>query len=159
MPSDAYGNYQPGATIQSGVTNVGSTPGLGYTIPISTIASGNPAGSTSYYFGADSIVGISTTYANAFLKVPKSGILRAAFLKARITGNGSAELVPHYVRINDTTDVLFSSVAYNAAEVDAYGTGLSQAVATGDTIVIKIATPAWGTPPTTVRWEGWIYIE
>jgi hypothetical protein len=142
----------------AGADPIYATPS-GYTIPILTIGSGNPSASTTYYYGMDTLSSVQTTYANASVKIPRAGTLKGAYIKVRITVNGSGESVPHSIRINDTTDVSVGNGTYNAAEVDITSTSLNQAVSAGDTFVLKIATPAWSSPPTTVRWAGYVYIE
>lgn len=131
----------------------------GYTIPIITIASASPSGSTTYYFGADSLSSVQTTYANASMKIPRAGTIKGAFFKWSITTPGSGESVPFSIRVNDTTDVSIQSVALNAARVDVFSSSMSQAVSAGDTFVLKLAAPAWVSAPQTMRGEGYIYIE
>lgn len=133
--------------------------GKGYCLPIITIASATPSNSTTYYFGADALSSLQTTYASASIKVPKTGVVKAAFFKWSITTPGTGELVPHSIRVNDTTDVAIQSVAMNANRVDVFSSSMNQAVAAGDTLVMKIATPAWVTAPNTARGEGYVYIE
>jgi hypothetical protein len=133
--------------------------GKGFTIPVITVGSGTPLNSTIYYFGGDSLTLLQTIYANASVKVPKSGTIKAAFFKWSITTPGTGELVPHSIRVNDTTDVAVQSVAMNAARVDVFSNSLNQAVNAGDTLVLKMATPAWVTAPATIRVEGYVYIE
>jgi hypothetical protein len=146
-----------GATL---TTNGQTVVNFSYTVPFSTIASGNPSASTTYYFGMDTQSAVQTTYANASVKIPKAGTLKAAYVKVRIAGTtASAETVNSSIRINDTTDVSIPTSTWNAATVDITTTSLSQSVSAGDTFVLKVATPAWGTLPTTVRLMGYIYIE
>jgi len=131
----------------------------GMIIPVLSIASANMVNSTTYYFGMDSISSLQTVYANASIRIPKAGTIKAAFFKWSITTPGTGEIVPHSIRINDTTDVLVSNATLAAARQDVYNSNMSQAVAKDDTFVLKVATPAWATPPLTARVEGYIYIE
>jgi hypothetical protein len=131
---------------------------VGYSIPIVSVAAGQPIASTTYYFGADPISSIQTVYAMASVIVLRSGTIRAAFLKARITTPGTAELATHSLRINDATDVLVATGAYNSTVLDVSNLVLNQAVVAGDTVAFKLATPAWVTPPQSVRWEGYIVV-
>jgi len=148
-----------GGTLSTNGQTVVSGGGLGYTIPIIAVASGNPSASTTYYVGMDSLVTLQTTYANTSIKIPKSGTIKAAFFKWSITTTGSGESVPFSIRINDTTDVSIQSVAMNAARVDVFSSSMSQAVSAGDTCALKMATPAWVSAPATIRGEGYVYIE
>lgn len=131
---------------------------VGYSIPIISIAAAGPVASTTYYFGADSLSSLQTTYSLASVMVVKSGTIKGCFVKARITTPGTAELATHSIRINDTTDVLVATGAYNASSLDIINLAMSQAVNAGDTLVFKIATPAWVGAPATVRWEGYVLI-
>lgn len=132
---------------------------MGYSIPILTLASGNPAANTTYYFGADSLSSVQTTYALASVIVLRTGTIKAAFIKARVTTPGTAELATHSLRINDATDVLVATGGYSTNSMDISNLALNQAVTAGDTLVLKIATPAWVSAPTTVRWEGYIVVQ
>ncbi len=131
---------------------------VGYSIPIITIGNANPSASTTYYFGADSQSSVQTTYALASLTVLKAGTIKGCFVKARVGTPGSAELATHSVRINDTTDVLVGTGGYSTTSMDVQNLALNQAVAAGDTLVFKIATPAWVSAPLNVRWEGYILV-
>jgi hypothetical protein len=52
----------------------------------------------------------------------------------------------------DTTATYNTTVTNLVANV-------SQAVATGDRIALKVATPAWVTNPTSLRFYAYVYIE
>lgn len=131
----------------------------GYIIPIITIGSATPVNGTTYYFGADSLSSLQTTYANASVKIPRAGTIKAAFFKWSITTPGTGESVAHSIRVNDTTDVSIQSVTLNAARVDVFSSSMSQAASAGDTFVMKMVSPTWATPPNTMRGQGYLYIE
>lgn len=135
-------------------------PVLGsYTLPIVSITSGAPAQNSTYFFGGDGASSVQTVFGSAAIKVPRSGTVKGAYLKVRMTA-GSAELVQHFVRVNDLTDAAMPSAAYNVGSLDVQGTGLLLPVVMGDLIAIKVVTPVtWSVPATAVRWEGYIYIE
>jgi 4-hydroxyphenylpyruvate dioxygenase-like putative hemolysin len=120
----------------------------------------SPADSTTYYWGADIGAGMATVHDNAHIYIPRAGTLKSWWFKLRITGTlGTAETVSHYLRLNDTTDFGQSDTTYDAATRNLVVTGLSQAVAAGDGIAVKVVTPAWVTNPTQVTMFGGIYIE
>lgn len=135
--------------------------GMGYTLSLGAGLGGNPADSTTYYFGADLVAGIvNTTYSLARIEIPKAGTIKRFFLKVRVTGTlGTTETVTHYVRLNDTTDVAQIDTTYDATSKDATNTSVSQAVSAGDFIAVKIVCPAWATNPTSVRIYAVVYIE
>lgn len=139
--------------------NLARPVAMGYSIPIVSIASGNPIASTTYHFGGDGLSSIQTTYALASMTVVKSGTIKGAYIKARITTPGSAELATHSVFVNNVTAALIGTGAYNGNVLDVNNNAMSQAVVAGDTLTIKLDTPAWVTAPLTVRWEGYVYIE
>jgi hypothetical protein len=133
---------------------------VGYSIPIVSIAAAAaPAAATTYYFGADGQSSVQTVYTMASLMVLRAGTIRGCFVKARIGTPGTAELATHSVRVNDATDVLVATGAYNSTSLDINNSAMNQVVAVGDTLVFKLATPAvWATPPLSVRWEGYVLI-
>jgi hypothetical protein len=137
----------------------GNAIDMGYSIPIITIGSGNPIASTTYFFGADSLSSIQTTYALAAVTVVKAGTIKGAYIKARITTPGSAELATHSIIVNNLTSQVIATGAYNANSLDINNNAMSLAVNAGDTIAMKLDTPAWVTAPLTVRWEGYVVIQ
>lgn len=136
-----------------------STNGSGYTVPIITIGSASPSASTTYFFGMDGLTGTQTTYANASVKIPRSGTLKGVYVLVSITTPGSGETVSGSIRLNDATDVALPNSTWNANRVTITTTSLSQAVTVGDTFCLKIVTPAWVSAPVTLRLEGYIYIQ
>jgi hypothetical protein len=119
----------------------------------------SPADATTYYAGLVSAEA-STTYAHVKLKIPKAGTVKRWDLKVRPrTVTGTGETVSHYLRLNDATDFGQIDTTYDAANKEAAATGLSQAVAAGDDIALKIVAPTWATNPTGVQILAVVYIE
>lgn len=151
------------------LTSTGSGASLtslpaGYKLDLFGIGAGSPADSTTYFIGGDvaaaSGAWLNTTYANASIPVPAAGTITRYYIKVRIrTQNGTAEDVTHTLRINDTTDIGSQALDYDTAMREATVTGLSTAVAVGDTITLKIVCPAWVTNPTGVSIYGWVWIQ
>jgi hypothetical protein len=136
--------------------------GNGYTLTLMNIGANSPANSTAYYFGGDTIDTNNTTFASATVQVPKSGTIKRIFIQQNTpSGNtGSTENVTHSVCINSNTNCFGSAAfAYNTTSSSGSDATLNQAVSAGDTIAIKVATPAWTTNPTNVRWYAVVYIE
>ncbi len=130
--------------------------GYSITLPMDTFAA--PAARKTYYMGADTVE-MRTTYANASVRIPKGGLLRNVYIKVNVTGKlASNEAVAHYLRVNDTTDVTIGNLTYNANVRD-ISTNTSIPVQAGDSLAVKIVTPAWITNPTNVRWWASLYIE
>lgn len=154
VPMNADGS----ATTAAQITTLGIT---GYNMELWTAGSlASPADSTTYYIGGDPNLGTSTTYTEARLEVPKTGTVKYVVLKVRVTGTlATSETVVHNIRLNDTTDFATINTTYDAVTRDVHATGLSQAVTAGDFIALKIATPAWVTNPTTIRYRCIVYIE
>jgi hypothetical protein len=135
----------------------------GYTITLTAGGNGggvSPADSTTYYFGTDTETMLHTVYANASIRIPKTGTVKAAYFHFIKNVTGSGENITLAFRLNDTTDLnLTTTMTWSATADKVYSTGLSQAVTAGDTFTMKLVTPAWVTNPTGVRGYGWIYIE
>ena len=93
--------------------------------------------------------------------IPKAGTLKAVQVHVEVGSVlGTTESVSHSIRLNDTTDITLTTTnTYNALTVDSTTTGLSQALVAGDYVVLKVATPAWVTNPTGVKWNAFLYIE
>jgi hypothetical protein len=72
---------------------------------------------------------------------------------------GTAEAVSMYVRVNNTTDYLISTLSVSASERVFSNSALSIPLAVGDYIEIKCIPPVWVTNPLTFICGGYIYIE
>lgn len=158
--SVVLGGYQTGLFRSDGSSAwVRVSAPIGYTIPFGTATFGAPAASTTYYLGAD-IVAPGTVYASVSVPVPKAGLLRRITIKIRVTGTlASGETVTYSVRLNDTTDISAGTATWNSATVTTTTDLTPTQVAAGDTLVVKIATPAWSPLPTNVRPWALLYIE
>jgi hypothetical protein len=147
-------------TLTNEGTNIVVAASAAYTLTLGSAGAQNPADSTTYYFGGDLNANLNTTWDLTSVDVPKAGTLKRVFIKVRVAGTlGTTEAVSHYVRLNDTTDLTVDTTAtYNTAVTNLVA-NFSQAVAAGDRLAIKIATPGWVTNPTTVRVYAILYIE
>ena len=126
----------------------------------SNLAAG-PADATTYYFGFPYDVSINNTTAGLReQKMPFAGVLRGASITVIATAGSTTEASTVYARINNTTDVqLSNTVTMDQTAQQFTATGLSQAIAAGDEIEIKVVTPTWVTNPTNVRIHVTLFIE
>lgn len=139
----------------------GST--IGYTIKFGGVdSSANPAnGGFTYYSGGTVFGAPSTTYNNQKVYVPKAGTIKVIFVRVRVDGTlGTTENVVHKISINGAAGT-GTGVTLTYSAVNNIGASASEsiAVAAGDYIALTFTTPTWATPPTTVYWESWVYIE
>lgn len=158
-----------GGTIKGGGLNTAvQGGGLGYTLPYDTIG----AASNSWTWGdAESFFLGSSTFGyakfttsegtKACVKVPIAGTLKGASIymwsDAAVPSN---EATSFYVRHNDTTDVTLTTTAdLSTRPYNAVFTGLSQAVSSGDCLVLKVTTPTYATNPGSATVRGVFYIE
>ena len=114
----------------------------------------SPADSTTYYFGSRIMGGSIATSANTRpYTIRKAGTIYAIDLYLAVDGTlGSAETFTTSFRLNNTTDTTISAVCQMDTAYEKFtATGLSIAIADGDTFEIKMATPAWATNPTNTR--------
>lgn len=129
------------------------------------VASGgvfNPAsGGSIYYFGSIYAKATDTNAGIARVYIPKTGTIKAAYIFFAIAGTlGSSEPFTMAIRLNNSTDTTISSAVTATATANAFSnTSMSLAVVAGDYFEIKLTTPTWGTPPTTVRPTVQVYIE
>jgi len=134
----------------------------GYTLTLMNVSANAPANSTAYYFGGDVIDTNNASFTAATVQVPKAGSIKRIFVQENVpAGNaGSGESVTHSVCINSNTNC-FGAAAfpYSAGSASGSDATLNQPVNAGDTIAIKVQTPAWATKPTNVRWYAVVYIE
>jgi len=147
----------------------GSSPssgGGGYTIPLVQPSAGSPVASTTYYVGGDvSAVGNAWTTSGIFYQfynvvVPTAGTVTKLWLRTRIRlVLATAGNVTHDVLVNGTTGHGSVVYPYTATSQEGSDFTLNAAVAQGDTLALRLVTPAWATPPTGVTIFGLIYIQ
>lgn len=124
---------------------------------ITTNGSASPAASTTYFYPLAGGLGATwlTASTTVLISFPEARTLRQVIVQhTNVSGTaGSADNVPLTLR-NETTAT--NSTIGNIQTNQASGvskmfnfTGLSIAVAANDNVCLRMATPAWGTPPTT----------
>lgn len=119
----------------------------------------SPADTTSYYFVEPTLT--QTTDTSVKWVIPKAGTIKSASVNVIVVGTlSSGEDSTIAIRLNATTDINISTIVETNATSQTYSvSGLSQAVAVGDFISIKFATPTWVTNPTSVKISASVYIE
>lgn len=144
-------------------TRTAASSGLGYQFHFCWGHAG-PADSTTYY-GASmcAAVGtatiVSSTYTAVADYVHKACTIKSVSYRFRLSA-GTNESVQVYIRHNDTTDFGNATFDWSAgAPVRQDITGLSQAIAAGDTLAVKVVTPAWATNPTNITGSAVVYCE
>jgi hypothetical protein len=129
----------------------------GYTINVQALTS-SPADTTPFYFG-NKPAAITTTAGQNKIYIRKAGTLKIAEIYTYAGTAGTAEAVSMYVRVNNTTDYLISTLSVAASERIHTNSALSIPLAIGDYIEIKCIPPIWVTNPLTYLAGGYIYIE
>lgn len=137
----------------------GRAPAKGYLLPLLSGSSNAPVDSTTYYWGGDVGAMLYTVYASAAVRIPTSGTIKGAFIQVIKNVNGTNENVPHFLRINDVTDISLGNMTWTTATDRLLVTNLNAGVVEGDLLAVKIVCPAWVTNPTGVRAHGYVYIE
>ena len=116
----------------------------------------SPADSFSYVWG-DSIrtpggVGVALYFSIYFRE---AGTITAGVISWESGGAaGTGENISMYVRLNNTTDYLISTVGNTTAYKEFSNTAMSIPIVSGDFICMKLVTPPWATNPTAVYLSG-----
>jgi hypothetical protein len=121
-----------------------------------------PADATTYYFSTAQHFNPDTTYDNIMpVRIPVACTLRAAYFEWIVIGTpSSGEDASVYIRLNNTTDVTVSTTAETNAKHNLFqATALSQAIAAGDQLAVKIVTPTWVTNPTSTAITGFLFFS
>lgn len=151
-----------GLSFSGDTLNASASSGLGYTVLLLSSANTTPATSTTYFFGGCPGVAANVTYGTASIDIPKAGTLKRVFYKIRCGTVDTTEAngVAHSIRLNNTTDVASQTFAYTQAATNVINSSVSQAVAVGDTVVVKVVTPAsWTVSPAGFHVYVTLYIE
>lgn len=130
---------------------------LGYTLSVQALTS-SPVDAQTIYFGQlpkapVTTAGISKVY------IPKSGTIKHAQIYCYSGTAGTNQAWSLYVRLNNTTDTLISTLSVATNERVFSNSSLSISVVAGDYIEIKSINPTWATNPATTIFGGYIYIE
>ena len=129
----------------------------GYSINVQALTS-SPADATTTYFGT--LPKAPTTTANiSKVYIRKAGVIRVAEIYCYSGTAGTNESWSLYIRKNNTTDTLISTLTSATSERVFSNTSLNISVAAGDYIEIKSIQPTWATNPLTTIFGGYIYIE
>lgn len=130
---------------------------IGYNLQYVSTTGFAVVNSTTLFFNG---VFVSSSYPGGVV-ASKTGTIKSVFIKVRVTGTlGTSETGSFYIRINNTTDVLITSVAKFDATTQSYNlTGMSTSVTEGDDIVIKYVGPVFTTNPTGNQLSASILIE
>lgn len=121
----------------------------------------NPtSGGFTLYSGGTVFSVPSSTYDNQKIYVPANGTIKKLFVRVRVSGTlGTTESVVHKISINGAAGT-GTGVSLTYDTVNNIGSSTeSISVSAGDYIALVFTTPTWSTPPTTVFWESWAYIE
>lgn len=131
----------------------------GYTIQ-SFSAGTNPADGQTLYQGGVAIAQ-SATEGIYRLRFPVAGTIIAAAIDVGVGATlGTTEQSTVSFRLNATTDTeLTSTQQYNAANQGSVVTGLSIAIAAGDTGQIKVVYPTFTTNPTGVAHSVTLFVR
>jgi hypothetical protein len=140
----------------TGWTYVAPSP-QGYAINVQALTS-SPADTTPFFFGTKPAA-ITTTAGQNKIYIRKAGTLKIAEIYTYAGTAGTAEAVSMYVRVNNTTDYLISTLSVAVSERVFTNSALSIALAAGDYVEIKCIPPVWATNPLTFICGGYVYIE
>lgn len=129
----------------------------GYAINVQALTS-SPTDGQTVYFGTLPKAPV-TAAGTSRVMIRKAGTLKIAEIYCFSGTAGTAENWSLYVRKNNTTDYLISTLGVSANERIFSNTGLSIPLAVGDYIEIKGIQPTWATNPATTIYGGYLYIE
>jgi hypothetical protein len=140
----------------TGWTYIAPSP-QGYAINIQALTS-SPADTTPFYFGIKPAA-ITTTAGQNKIYIRKAGTLKIVEIYTYAGTAGTAEAVSMYVRVNNATDYLISTLSVSANERVFTNSALAIPLAVGDYIEMKCIPPIWVTNPLTWITGGYVYIE
>lgn len=153
------GGYFTGTEVETVLQEVGA--GLVTVLEMGYIGYLSPADSTTYYSGARSTGSPATSANTRPFTIRRNGTIYAIDLIFVVDGTlASAETFTTYIRLNNTTDTTISSSCQMDAAYEQFSNAaLSVAVASGDTVEIKMVTPAWATNPTNTRCMALVWMR
>lgn len=129
----------------------------GYTLSVQALTS-SPTDAQTIYFGNLPKAPV-TTAGTSKVYIPKSGTIKRAEIYCYSGTAGTNQAWSGYVRLNNLTDTLISTLSVATNERVFSNSALSISVVAGDYIEIKFINPTWTTNPLTTIFGGYIYIE
>ena len=129
----------------------------GYAINLGATSTTYLANNT-YYFGIPTQAG-TTASAQRKILIPKTGTIKGGQIYIRTSVGTTTENWTLSIRLNNTTNTTFATVATTALEKIFGTTSLNISVVAGDFIEIITSTPAWLTPPGASFIYGTIIIQ
>lgn len=151
------GNTGPeGPEGPQGIQGPPGAAGLGYAIPVQALTSSPADGATVFIGCAPRAPGVIGQH-----KIPivKAGTITRAAVAVFSGTAGSNEAWSLYVRLNNTTDHLITTLSVSAGERLFVNEALSIPVVAGDYFSIKSVQPTWATNPLTTTYGGYVYVE
>lgn len=115
-----------------------------------------PTVSTTMYIGDKSLQPAANDVSRR-VYVSGKRILKGVDFNARGNTAGSNEAWAFYVRVNDTTDYLISSLSISNQTRRWVNMSMDIALNDGDFFTLKSTTPPWGTVPTGVSYSGNVF--
>jgi len=140
-------------TIVRGTGNI-STP---YTLSVQALTS-SPVDAQTIYFGNLPKAPVTTANTSK-VYIPRAGTIKRAEIYCYSGTAGTNQAWSGYIRLNNTTDTLISTLSVATNERVFTNSSLSIVVVAGDYIEIKFINPTWATNPLTTIFGGYIYIE
>jgi len=131
----------------------------GYTLSVQALQS-NPTDAQIVYFGNMPKAPVPTTANISKIYIRKAGTIKIAEIYCYSSGvAGSNQGWSLYIRKNNSTDTLISTLAVATPERVFSNVTLNIPVVAGDYIEIKGVQPTWPTNPTNTIYGGYLYIE
>jgi len=129
----------------------------GYTLSVQALTS-SPADNATIYFG--NLPKAPVTTANiSKVYIPRAGVIKRAEIYCYSGTAGTNQAWSGYIRKNNTTDTLISTLSVATNERVFSNSSLAISVVAGDYFEIKFINPTWATNPLTTIFGGYIYIE
>lgn len=128
----------------------------GYVLSLQALTS-SPGDSVTMYFG-NLPKPPTATAATSKVFIPARGRIVRAEIYCFSGTAGTAEAWSLYVRLNNASDTLISTISAAAAERIFSNSAISIPVVVGDYIEIKSVQPLWVTNPLTTIFGGYVYI-
>lgn len=130
---------------------------VGYNLEVQALTS-SPVDNQIVYFG-NLPKAPMTTGSQSKVYIPVSGTIKKAEIYTYSGTAGTAEEWSLYIRKNDATDYLISTLDQSASERNFRSDTLNISVSSGDFIEIKGVQPTWVTNPATTIYGGNIFID
>lgn len=130
-----------------------------YAIPLAAGYITPPVKNTNYYVGFAYNLQLATSISDTYVYALQTSKIKKFRGIMNMGSIGATETSSLYIRVNNTTDYLVATGAFNQNWTYSFNANLDISLNAGDTFCLKWVTPNWATAPASSALKGMVLLE